>query len=138
MKIVIGGSMSFAKEQLGAKKFLETKGHKVLVTDDIEHYEKDSSIKQSFDDELKLSLEYDIMRSFFDKVAESDAFLVMNYEKKGIKGYIGTSVIMELGLAYYLQKQVFLLNPVGQEQNCALEVAIINPTIINGDLDKIE
>jgi hypothetical protein len=130
--------VTFAKEQIEAKKQLEELCHTVLITDDIEHYANDASIKLSFNEELKLSLEFDIMRSFFNKIAESDGFLVMNYPKKGIPGYLGTSVLMEIGLAYYLRKKIYLLNPVDQSQNYALELAIIQPIIIDGDLTKIK
>ncbi len=137
MKIVIGGSMGFAKEQVEAKRVLEGAGHEVLVTENIEKYVDSPAIKSSFEEELKISLEYDIMRDFFNKIAESDAFLVMNYPKKGIDGYLGASVLMEMGLAYYLKKKVFLLFPVDKEQGYALESAIINPLILNGDITNI-
>lgn len=137
MKIVIGGSMAFAKEQIEAKKILEEKGHIVLITDNIEEYAQNAAIKQSFEQELKISLDFDIMRSFFNKIDESDAFLVMNYTKKGIPGYLGASVLMELGLAYHLKKKIYLLNDVDKSQSYALEVAIIQPKILNGDISKI-
>lgn len=137
MKILIGGSMSFAKEQLKIKKELEEKGHTALVTEDIEHYIESDEIKRSFEEELKISLEYDIMRSFFKKIAESDALLICNYDKKGIKGYLGTSVLMELGLAYYLNKKIFLLNEIDTSQPYALEIAIINQEVLNNNLSKI-
>jgi len=137
MKIVIGGSMVFAKEQVEAKVKLEKMGHEVLITDNIEKYVDSPAIKTSFEEELKISLEYDIMRDFFNKIAESDAFLVMNFPKKGIDGYLGASVLMEMGLAYYLKKKVMLLFPVDKGQSYALESAIINPQILNGDLAKI-
>lgn len=138
MKIVIGGSMSFAKEQLKAKEYLENKGYEVLVTDDIESYAVDTGIKASFDEELKISLEYDIMRTFFKKIEESDAFLVMNFDKGGTKGYLGVSVLMELGLAYYLNKKIYLLNEIDKEQPYALEVEIIKPERLKGSLENIE
>lgn len=138
MKIVIGGSMTFAKEQIEAKKYLEQKGHTVLVTDDIDAYVNSSQIKQSFAEELKISLEYDIMRSFFNQIAESEAFLVCNYEKNGVKGYLGTSVLMEIGLAYYLNKKIYLLYDIDKNQKYALEIAIVNPVILNGDLSRID
>jgi len=134
MKIVIGGSMTFAKQTLKAKKILEEGGLEVWVTDDLEHYEKDNNIKLDFDAELRLSLEYDIMRSFFKKIEESDVLLILNYEKKGIPGYLGTSVLMELGLAYHLKKKIYLLYPIDRSQGYALEVAIINPVVLNGEL----
>jgi len=133
MKIVIGGSMVFAKEQLEAKKILEEMGYEVLVTDDIEDYVNDSNIKMNFEEELRLSLKYDIMRSFFNKIEGSDALLIVNEKKRGIEGYLGTSVLMEMGLAYHLKKKVYLVNPIDMDQGYALEVALIDPVVINGD-----
>jgi hypothetical protein len=138
MKIVIGGSMSFAKEQIEAKTFLEKRGHFIQLTENIEEYSNSPSIKQSFDEELKISLEHDIMRSFFRKIEENDAFLVMNYKKKDVDGYLGTSVLMELAIAYFLNKKIYLLNEIDKSQPYSLEVAIINPTILNGDLELIQ
>ncbi len=138
MIITIGGSMVFAKEQVEAKKVLENKGHEVLLTDNIEEYVNSPSIKQSYEEELRISLENDIMMSFFNKLAKSDAFLVCNYDKKGIKGYLGTSVLMEMGLAYYLNKKIFLLYDIDRTQGYALEVDIIKPTVINEDYSKIK
>lgn len=138
MKIVIGGSMAFAKEQIKIAEELKAIGHKVVLTDDINEYATNPSAKASFEEELKLCLEYDIMRSFFNQIAESDALLFVNNEKKGIKGYLGTSVLMELGLAYYLHKKIYLLNEIDKSQNYALEVAIIQPVVLNGDLTRIK
>jgi len=137
MKITIGGSMVFAKEQITMKKQLEAAGHEILITDDIEDYANNSAIKQSFEDELKLSLEYDIMHTFFNKIEESDALLICNLPKKWIEWYLGTSVLMEIGLAYHLGKKVYLLYDVDKTQGYALEVAIIQPTILDGDISKI-
>ena len=101
--------MAFAKEQLAIKEKLEKKGFDVLVTDNIGKYAADQNIKKSFEEELRVSLEHDIMRDFFNKLNEADAFLVCNYDRKGVKGYLGTSVLMELGLAHYLKKKIFLM-----------------------------
>lgn len=137
MKITVGGSMVFAKEQLRVKKQLEQAGHEVLVTDNIENFVNQPAIKQSFKDELKMSQEFDIMRSFFKKIEVSDALLICNYPKSGIEGYLGASVLMELGLAHYLNKKIFLLFDVDKAQGYALEVAIINPQVLQGDVSKI-
>ena len=138
MKVVIGGSVSFAKEIKEAKEKLELAGHEAIVTDDLDEYIKDKNIKLNFEQELQLSIKYDIMRSFFNKIAESDGFLVLNYRKRDIEGYLGASVLMEIGLAYYLKKKIFLLNDIDKNQPYALELGIIQPVILNGDLTKIK
>jgi hypothetical protein len=137
MKIMICGSATFAKELLETKKQLEKQGHKVLLTDDMEHYSETPDTKLDFEAELKMSIEQDVLRQGLKKVAESDAILVLNHEKNGIKGYLGPSVIMELGLAYHLNKKIFLLNKVDRKQSYALEIELIKPTILEGELTKI-
>jgi len=138
MRIVVGGSMTFAKEQLEVKRGLEELGHEVSVTEDIDVYLDNPLTKDNFDEELKACLENDIVRSFFNKIKETDAYVVVNKEKRGIKGYLGTSVLMEIGLAYHLGKKIFLLEEIDKSQGCALEIAIINPVILDGDLSRVD
>ena len=137
MKITVGGSMTFAKEQIEIKKKLEKLGHEVLLTDDIEAYASDNQIKHSFEEELALCLKYDVVRNFFNKIAQSDAYLVCNHTKNRIVGYLGASVLMEIGLAYYLNKKVFLMSEIDRNQKYALELAVINPIIIGNNFDRI-
>ncbi len=138
MKITICGSVTFAKEELMLKSDLEKIGHNVLVTDDLEKFANNPEIKLNYKEELRLTKESNTIRKFFKKIEESEAILVANYEKNEIAGYLGTNVLMEIGLAYYLDKKIFLLNPVGRDQNCSLEIASMDPIIINNDLSKIK
>ena len=131
------GSATFAKQILEAKKVLEKAGHLCHTTEDMEHYSENPDAKLSFEEELKLSIQYDVMRQCLKKVAESDAVLFLNYEKNSIKGYLGTSMLMEIGLAYYLDKKIYLLHTIDQSQNYALELAVIKPVILDGDISKV-
>jgi len=139
VKVVVGGSMTFAKEQIEAKKSLESRGYDVLITDDIEEFLGDLSVKtkMGFEDEVELCRKYDVIRTFFNKIAEADAMLVINGKKKGIEGYLGTSVLMEIGLAYYLNKKIYLVNPVDRCQSYAPEVAAMDPIIIGSDFGLV-
>ena len=138
MKIMICASITFAKSMLEIKEKLEKQGHTVLISDDAPFYSESPETKLSFDEELKLAKEQDILNKALNKVSQSDAILVLNYEKNNIKGYLGTSVLMELAVAYHLKKKIFLLNEIDKTQNYALEVELINPVILNGDLEKIK
>jgi hypothetical protein len=137
MKIMLAGSFSFADELIQKKRELEQMGHKVLTTDDLEECKNLPEIKKNFDEELKESLKYDVMRDAFNKIEEADVVLVCNYPKNGINGYLGTSVLMELGLAYHFNKKVFFLNDFDKTQGYGLEIAMISPTIIK-DLKDIQ
>jgi hypothetical protein len=137
MKILIGGSMAFAREQVKVKAYLESRGFDVLVAKDIEHYARKTKEDFSFDEEVTHCIETDVIRDYFDKIADCDAYLVLNHRRRNIEGYLGTSVLMELGLAYYLKKKIFLLYPLDISQPYAVEVSVFNPTTLNGDISNL-
>jgi len=132
MKIAICGSMSFAKEMLEASRLLETLGHEsVLPVDTIESV-KDPSRREN----VALLIERDIIRDHLGRIRGSDAILVLNYEKNGIVGYVGGSVLIEMGFAHYLKKQIYLLNPIPR-MSYSVEIEAMQPVVLNGDLKKL-
>lgn len=133
MKITLCGSMYFAKEMLEAQKRLEQIGHIVVVPSTIYDCLKNP--------ELNMDLEYclgkNVQKEHFYSIAESDAILVLNYEKNGIKGYVGGAVLMEMGVAQHLDKKIFLLYPPPKIEDLrySLEIQLAKPTILNGNLN---
>jgi hypothetical protein len=67
----------------------------------------------------------------------ADAILVLNFDKDGIKNYVGGNTLMEIGFAHVLNQKIFLLYPVPEMPYCRTEIEAVKPTIINGDLTKI-
>lgn len=140
MKIMISGSMAFAKEMVSSKKMLEEMGHTVFVPHDIQTHVDNPDFVDDLSANIQHVIETDIMRKCFDLVAQSEAVLVLNLHRKGINGYIGTSTLMEIGLAYYLGKKLFLFNdiPHWDDVRWAHEINIMQPTIVHGDLRKVK
>ena len=139
MKIMIIGSMSFVKDMIAIKKDLSKLEHKASIPLGTEPHQKDSSFVDNLEENLKFCIKNNVMKRNFDLVAQSDAVLVLNHKKNGVDGYIGVSVLMEMAIAHHLNKKIFILNniPHFKDVRWAHEVAIIQPTIINGDLTKI-
>jgi len=140
MKIMICGSMTFAKEMVETKKKLEGMGYEVEVPCDTHVFIEDPNF--TTDDHVvnhKHCVENDIMRRCFKLIEKSDAILVLNHEKNGIEGHVGASTLMEIGLAYYLGKKIFLLNPPPhvKKVKSSHEILITQPVILDGDLAKI-
>lgn len=79
----------------------------------------------------------ELMRAHFDKVATGDSVLVVNDEKHGVPGYIGPNVLMEMGLAFYLHKPIYILNAVTSESPIYEEVLGMGSVVLDGDLTKI-
>lgn len=141
MKIFICGSMYFAKEMLEAKKKLEEIGHVAEVPCDTELFvDNPAMTTDNHEENYKHCIDNDIIRKSFNSIAKNDAILLLNYPKNGVDGHVGASGLMEIGLAYYLNKKIFLLYPPPpiKEVKSTHEVLIMQPIILNGDLNLIK
>jgi hypothetical protein len=121
------------------KKDLDKLGHKAVLASGIEPHLTDGKFVDNLQDNLEFCIKNDIMRKCFEQVAKSDAVLVLNKRRNKMDGYIGISALLEMGIAHYLGKKIFLLNktPHHDIARWAQEVAIMQPNVIEGDLSKI-
>jgi hypothetical protein len=76
------------------------------------------------------------IQDHFDCVEWGDAILVANYDKNGVANYIGPNTLMEMGVAFYLKKPIYLLHPV-PECPWQEEIVGMRPVVISGELSKI-
>ena len=129
--------MCFAKEMLETKTMLEALSHEVSVPYDTDDHLKDPTLRDDPERDRKHSIDIDIYRKCFDILANNDGVLVLNIDQRGVAGYIGAAVLMEIGLAYYLHKKIFLLNPVSPKERYVEDVAILGAIVLDGDLTKI-
>ncbi|MEX2007433.1 MAG: hypothetical protein WD992_01555 [Candidatus Levyibacteriota bacterium] len=131
--------MKFVKDMPKIKKELNKLGHKVILPVGIRPHLKDETFVENLDGNLAFCIKHNVMRRNFNLVAKSDAVLVLNYKRNKIDGYVGVSVLLEMGIAHFLKKKIFLMQKTPDYKNArwAHEVAIINPTVINGDLSAI-
>jgi hypothetical protein len=138
MKIVLCGSMTFAKEMLEVKNKLEGNGHEILLPLDTEACLANPDLNMSLEHCENFS-DVDLDKDHFNKISESDAILVLNYPKNNIDGYVGGASLMEIGVARHLDKKIFMLFdlPNTEALRYALEIKLAKPIILNGDLNKI-
>ena len=136
MTITICGSMQFHKEMEAMRKQLQSRGFTVLVPADLDHIENNESYMTNDEDKISTKIEFDFIREHFKKIEQADAILILNYEKKGIAGYIGGNTFLEMGYAFGLDKKVYLLHAI-PEMDYKTEMYAIQPIILDGDVDKI-
>lgn len=136
MKIAICGSMAFTEQMFQAKGKLEELGYDAVVSGFGEKYLGKTSEEI---EKLKLYHKYekDAIREFYEEIKNSDAILVLNYDRKGIANYIGGNTLMEIGFAHVLNKKIYLLNPIPEIEFYNTEIEATKPVILNGELEKI-
>lgn len=86
---------------------------------------------------LKDKYEHDAIREFWQPMQDADALLVLNYDKNGIKNYIGGNTLMEIGFAHVLNQKIYLLNPIPDIPYYKSEIEAVKPIILNGDLGQL-
>jgi hypothetical protein len=137
MKIVICGSMAFSKEMTGAGKTLRKYGHEIILPRNCENYAECRLQTENNSESTRHKIEHNLLRGYFEKIKGADAILAVNCDKDGIKNYIGGNTFLEMGFAHVLNKKIFLLNNI-PEIGYKDEIMAMQPTILNGDLEKIK
>ncbi len=138
MIIAICGSLTFFKNLRDLQKQLKSLGHIALLPKGIRLLETGKHQKsQTIAERLKAEAKYDFIREHFRKIEKADTVLVANYDKKGIKGYIGGNTFLEMGIAFYLGKKIYLLYPIPEMEYSKLEMHAMQPVVVYGDVTKI-
>jgi len=136
MRIGVVGSMQHTEKMLALCDRLKKLGHEPYITEFTENLVGKSDDEK---EKIKLHQKYslDAIRKFWKQMQGGDAILVANYDKHGIKNYIGGNTLMEIGFAHVLNQKVFLLNPIPDISYYKTEIEACADAVINGDLTKI-
>lgn len=136
MRIGIIGSMQYTEKLLEARDELIKNGHEAFVTNLAAPF-----VGKTDEEKEKIKIDQknnqDVIREFWKLMQGADAVLVMNFDKHGIKNYIGGNTLMEIGFAHVLDQKVFLYNPIPEIPYYKTEIESVRPIIINGDLSQI-
>jgi len=135
MKITICGSQTFCKEMEETQKYLMKKDFQVFAP---ELFVTEEWFQEKHSREELLKMKPIWTQNQFKKIQNSDAILILNHKKKGIQGYFGSNTLMELSVAFFLGKKIFLLNPFNEEHPHFEELIGMKLIVLNGDLDKLE
>jgi len=144
MRITICSSARFVKEAYEIKRRLEEMGHEVFVYPQKVKLEgKPLHVtefyvmrKKEFNDKY-WHLKNELINEHFKKIEMSDAILVLNYDRDDTPGYIGGNTFLEMGIAHYLNKKIFLWKRPSENLPYFEEIMALNPIIINGKLEEI-
>lgn len=137
--ITICSSASFYKQAVDIEEQLTKRGYTVLLPITATRMKASgdfdvSHVKTWYEDANDYHKKAELMRGHFAKVAQGDAILVLNYEKHGVQNYIGGNVLMEMSLAFWLKKPIFILNEYPEGSAFEEEIKGMEPMLLHGDL----
>ncbi|MBI2028357.1 MAG: hypothetical protein HYT07_01990 [Candidatus Levybacteria bacterium] len=140
--ITICSSASFYKDVLEIERKLKKLGFQVKIPQTAYKMQKSGNFKVEdyktwFRNKDDYRRKTKLMNDHFKKVIQGDAILVINKEKKGIAGYIGGNTLMEMTLAYYHKKKIFIWDEIDSSLPIEEEVRGLNPIFVEKNLSRI-
>ncbi len=153
MKITICGSIGFYKEIESIRDKLLTHGHEIKIPELAlevpqefgagkkiyfgQYIEQNGGI-DAFPAQHRIwDLQEGAINDHYEKIDWCDGILVINHEKRGIAGYVGGNTLIEIGVAFYLKKKIYILNPVSSELSYKQEIMGMKPVMLDGNLSLI-
>ena len=130
--------MSFYKELIDIEETLKSKGFHVNIPISAQAMRKHNDFDVThFKNVFTLKQKAEFIKKNFQKITQGDAILVINNSKNGIHGYIGANVLMEIALAFYFKKKIYIWNPIPENADYREELLAFDVAIINQQVDKI-
>jgi hypothetical protein len=138
--ITICSSVNFYRQVLDVAEQLETMGYGVIVPKtalemkktgdfDADHHRTWLADPDDYDKKAEL------MRAHFVEIEKGDVILIVNNEKRGVQNYIGGNVLMEMALAFYLKKPIFLLNDIPEDSAFLEEIIGMGSVPLHGKVE---
>ncbi len=132
MKIFIICSKAFYGEIPKIKGILEKAGHTVTLPNSYEDPFSEDKFRDR-GEKIHAKWKKEMFLKSMDIIEQSDAVLVLNFEKNGIKNYIGGATFLEMYDAFRMGKKIFIYNQI-PEGMLKDEIIGFNPKVLNSDL----
>ncbi len=129
MKILIHASLDFKQAMVDAKKYIEDNSvHKVMLPE-LTRYQDIRDVHG--DDEAFTKIKNRLTKENFQNVENCDVLLIINHSHRGIRDYIGGNAFMEMVIAFYLKKPIYLLNNIPEDMTYTEEIKSLYPTVVH-------
>ena len=118
MKITVCGSIKNAQNLVDIYRELEKLGHQPQMHPLMFGIADGSAAELIADankDHAETKRRHNFIKYWYNLIISGDAIVVGNFDKNGIKNYIGGNTLMEIGFAHVNDKKIFLFNPVPEE-----------------------
>ncbi len=140
--ITLCASTAHYRQVLEIEKELKALGYKVKIPKTANIMKRTGNFdpmgyKTWYDNHADYQKKTELIKLHIKKILEADAILVVNFEKRGLVGYIGGNVLIEMAIAFQTKKPIFIYNPISEELSIKEEVYGLQPIFINGDLTQI-
>jgi len=80
----------------------------IEIPEGVKHLGEWGGDNAGISEKAEVKIKNDLVRGYYEKMKDYDVVLIVNPEKKGVKGYIGGNILIETALAYVLRNHTFM------------------------------
>lgn len=130
MKVLIHASLDFKSEMLFAKKYVEENSENTVILPELTRYQ---DIRDKDGDDITFTqIKNRLTKQNFRNVEVCDVLFIINPTHRGIQNYVGGNAFMEMVIAYYLGKPIYLLNDIPEHMCYTEEMKTFYPIVAGG------
>lgn len=134
--VTIHASLDFKNEIIIANEFLVKNSNFTIILPDLNRYQH---IRDEYGDDIQFTkIKTRLTHENMNNVARSDVLLILNHTHRGFENYIGGNSFLEMAIAFYLKKPIYLINPIPETLPYTEEIKALNPIIANSLEDFIK
>lgn len=128
MKILIHASLDLIEYMLFAANYIVKNTCNSVLLPDLKRYQY---IREELgDDKSFTAIKNRLTRQNMKLVEECDCLLILNNDHRGIKNYIGGNSFLEMVVAFYLHKPIYLMNDIPEGMSYTEEIKSLYPKIV--------
>ena len=132
--MLIHSSLDFKGEMVKAKEFIENASGITVLLPELTRYQH---IRDEHGDDKRFTeIKNKLTKQNISLVEQCDILLIINPTHRGIENYIGGNSFLEMVIAFYLNKPIYLLNAIPEGMSYTEEIKALYPTTI-GCLDAL-
>ena len=129
MKILIHASLDFKQAMIDAKKYTEENSHHHIMLPELTRYQDIRDVQG--DDETFTRIKNRLTKENFKNVEYCDVLFILNYSHRGIENYVGGNSFMEMVIAFFLKKPIYLLHEIPEDMTITEEIKSLYPTVVH-------
>lgn len=129
MKILIHASLDFKQAMVDARNYIEDNSTHKVILPELTRYQDIRDVHG--DDETFTKIKNRLTKENFQNVENCDVLLIINHSHREIKNYIGGNSFMEMVIAFYLKKPIYLLNDIPEGMSYTEEIKSLYPIVVH-------
>ena len=128
VNILVHASLDFVDKMIYEKEHIESISKLKVLLPELTRYQHIRD--EQGDDEKFTKIKHRLTRDNMNNVEQCDCLFILNYSHRGIKNYIGGNSFLEMVIAFYLKKPIYLLNEIPETMTYTEEIKSLYPTVV--------